>query len=106
VGDVEQAPGALLVVDVVVDPEHEDDFNRWYDEEHIPEKRATPGFRSARRFAHMDGGGRYLAVYEVDDVDTVTSEAYMTQPQSEWSKSVQAHWLRLDRSVWVEITRP
>ena len=32
---------AVVVIDV--DPEHEDEFNRWYDEEHIPEKRATPG---------------------------------------------------------------
>ncbi len=103
---MEQAPGALLVVDVTVDPAHEDEFNRWYDEEHIPEKRAAAGFRSARRFAHMDGGGRYLAVYEVDDVDTVTSEAYMTQPQSDWTRRVQATWLRFDRSVWREITRP
>lgn len=39
---------ALLVVVVDVLPEHEDEFNRWYDEEHIPQKRATPGFRSAR----------------------------------------------------------
>jgi hypothetical protein len=53
----------------------------------------------------MDGGGRYLAVYEVDDVDTVTSQAYMSQPQSEWTKQVQATWLRMDRSVWVEITK-
>ena len=42
--------GGLLVVMVEVDPEHEDELNRWYDEEHIPEKLATLGFRSARRF--------------------------------------------------------
>jgi hypothetical protein len=103
---VEHGPGALLVVDIQVDPEHEDDFNRWYDEEHIPEKRATPGFRSARRFAHHEGGGRYLAVYEVDDPYVVTSPEYMSQAMSEWSQRVSATWLRMDRSVWVEITKP
>ena len=40
----------------------EDEFNRWYDEEHIPEKRATPGFRSARRYVSHDIPGRYLAL--------------------------------------------
>ena len=39
----------LLVVVVDVLPEHEDEFNRWYDEEHIPQKRATPD--SGRRVA-------------------------------------------------------
>ena len=52
---------ALLVVVVDVLPEHEDEFNRWYDEEHIPQKRATPGFRSARRFVSHDRPGRSLA---------------------------------------------
>ena len=98
-------PGALLVVMVEIAPEHEDEFNRWYDEEHIPEKRATPGFRSARRFAHHEGGGRYLAVYEVDNPDVVTSPAYMSQPMSEWTRSIMANWKRWDRSVWVEITK-
>jgi hypothetical protein len=27
----------------------EDEFNAWYDSEHLAERRANPGFRSARR---------------------------------------------------------
>jgi len=94
---------ALLVVVVDVLPEHEDEFNRWYDEEHIPQKRATPGFRSARRFVSHDHPGRYLAVYEVDDADVVTNPAYMTQQMSEWAQVVIATWHLVDRSVWTEL---
>jgi len=94
---------ALLVVVVDVLPEHEDEFNRWYDEEHIPEKRATPGFRSARRFVSHDHPGRYLAVYEVDDADVVTNPEYMTQQMSEWAQVVIATWHLVDRSVWTEL---
>jgi hypothetical protein len=36
------APVAILVVQVDIDPGREDEFNRWYDDEHVPEKRATP----------------------------------------------------------------
>ena len=96
----------LLVVVVDVLPEHEDEFNRWYDEEHIPEKRATPGFRSARRFVSHDQPGRYLAVYEVDDADVVTNPEYMAQPMSEWAKVVMATWHLVDRSVWTELDAP
>src|ERR1019366_3439141 len=49
-----EMPGALLMVVVDVDPEHEEEFNRWYDKEHIPERLAMPGFRSARRYASHD----------------------------------------------------
>ena len=94
---------ALLVVVVDVLPEHEAEFNRWYDEEHIPQKLATPGFRSARRYRSHDVAGRYLAVYEVDDAEVVTSPEYMAQPMSEWAQVVMATWHLVDRSVWNEL---
>jgi hypothetical protein len=91
---------ALLLVVVDVDPEHEDEFNRWYDEEHIPEKRATRGFRSARRYASHDQPGRYLAVYEIDEADVVTSAEYMAQTMSERAQAVMTTWHLVERSVW------
>jgi hypothetical protein len=102
----DSGPRAILVVDIEVDPAREDEFNHWYDEEHIPEKRAAAGFYTARRFKHTTDPHRYLALYEVEDADTVTSPAYMTQPMSEWSISIQAAWKRIDRDVWVEVTTP
>jgi hypothetical protein len=94
---------ALLLVVIDVDAEHEEEFNRWYDEEHIPEKRAAPGFRSARRFVSHDRPGRYLAVYEIADADVVTSPEYMAQPMSERAQVVMATWHLVERSVWTEL---
>lgn len=95
---------ALLIVQVDIDPEREDEFNRWYDEEHVPEKQATPGFYSARRFKHFTAPHRYLAIYEVENGDLVTNPEYMTQQQSEWSTSIMQAWRDWDRNVWVELT--
>lgn len=52
---------------------HEDDFNRWYDEVHVPEVLEVPGFVSARRFR---SGDDYLAIYELegDDLDAVITD--------------------------------
>jgi hypothetical protein len=94
------AGAGLLVVIVEVEPGDEDELNRWYDTEHIPEKLATPGFRSARRFRDVGRPGRYLAVYELDDPAVVTSPEYMAQAMSPWSDRVMATWVSLDRSVW------
>lgn len=96
----------LLMVVVEVGPDDEDELNRWYDTEHIPEKLATPGFRSARRFRDTQHPGRYLALYELDDPALVTSPAYMAQSMSPWSEAVMATWISLDRSVWQELTPP
>ena len=60
--------GGLLVVRVDVRPEDEDELNRWYDTEHVPERLALPGFRSAARYRSAERAGRYLAVYLPDMV--------------------------------------
>ena len=39
-----------------VPDEHDDEFNRWYDEEHIPERLAIPGVLNAARYAAVRGG--------------------------------------------------
>ncbi|APT59726.1 MAG: hypothetical protein DI532_22750 [Azospirillum brasilense] len=55
----------LHIVRVDVAPEVEAEFNRWYEEEHIPDLLGCPGWLSARRFVSDDGGPRYAAVYEI-----------------------------------------
>jgi hypothetical protein len=37
------APGGLLAVWMEPPPESEEDFNRWYDEEHLADRISLPG---------------------------------------------------------------
>ena len=66
---------------VDVDAEREEEFNEWYDKEHLPAVVACPGVISARRFtAERIGRGEpdiavYWTFYEVE------SEAAMHSPQ-------------------------
>ena len=48
----------MLLIDPSID---EDDFHRWYFEEHVAERMACPGFLSARRFEAVEGQPRFLA---------------------------------------------
>lgn len=61
-------------------PGMEEEFNAWYDEEHLPERLAIPGFRSARRWVAdlAPGEGKYLATYELDCADVLTSPQYLS----------------------------
>ena len=48
---MEEFPKCLLVVTAEVDPEVEDEWNRWYDTVHVPDVLACPGVRRGQRFA-------------------------------------------------------
>lgn len=67
----------LLMVWVDIDPQYEDGFNRWYDEEHIAELLKVPGFLSAGRYAAIKGGPKYLALYELESHDVLRSAAFL-----------------------------
>lgn len=94
---------AVLIVQVEIDPADDEEFNRWYDEEHVPEKLASPGFVSARRFRAHDHEARYLVIYELETPDAATTPAYMRKEPSEWSKSIMARWKDWNRAVWVDL---
>ncbi|HVL35992.1 MAG TPA: hypothetical protein VM489_10020 [Burkholderiales bacterium] len=71
-------------------PGMEEEFNAWYDEEHLPERLAIPGFRSARRWVAQvpPGAGKYLATYELDSPAVLESPAYLARFQNPtpWSR--------------------
>ena len=73
--------GTIMVVMMEVDPEHEEEFNRWYNEEHLPERLEIPGYISARRFKLEEGSGvlKYLCIWELEDGSSLQSEEYRAQ---------------------------
>jgi len=66
----------LLMVYCDVAPAHEEEFNRWYNEEHIPERLAIPGVLNAARYKAVEGGPTYLACYELTSADAWYAEAW------------------------------
>ncbi len=79
--------GLLMVyVDVAADVEEE--FNRWYNEEHIPERLSIPGVLNAARYEAVRGGPKHLACYELSEPEayfTDTWQHFLNHP-TEWSK--------------------
>lgn len=67
----------LLVVNVSVDESVEERWNRWYDEEHLPEIVDCPGFLNGTRYLCREDGKRsYLTIYELAGPDALESEAF------------------------------
>jgi hypothetical protein len=62
----------LFVVKATIRKEREEAFNRWYNEEHVPQVLQFKGLVSARRYKALEGEDRYqyMAVYELQDEAT------------------------------------
>jgi hypothetical protein len=66
----------LLMVWADVPADTEPDFNRWYNEEHLAERLAVPGFLSGARYEAVKGGPKHLAVYELESPAVLETAAY------------------------------
>lgn len=58
----------LFVVKATIRRDQEDAFNRWYNEEHVPQFLRWKGAVSARRYRAIEGEEtyQYIAVYELE----------------------------------------
>lgn len=96
--------GFLLVL-MQPPPTLEEEFNAWYDTEHIPERLAVPGFETALRYVCIDGAPRYLAMYDLAGPDVLSSPAYLKVGfgnASPWTKRVTSR-VRIYRSFGQQI---
>jgi hypothetical protein len=67
-------PGkVILVTSADIHGGAEVEFNRWYNEVHLPDVLACPGFVSSTRYECTDGQPRYLALYELEDERALTT---------------------------------
>jgi hypothetical protein len=84
----------------------EAEFNRWYDEEHLMERIACPGFLGARRFRAIEGTPRYLALYELESLKALGTPEYLRvvandTPWTTRMRNQSSGWIR---NVYTEIT--
>ena len=78
----------MLAVWSEVPPEHEEEFNEWYNQEHISERLSVPGVLSAARYEAVKSGPKHLAVYELEHPSVMQSSEYVTLKNNptKWSK--------------------
>jgi len=83
---------ALLLVAMNVAPEHESEFNEWYNTEHIPALGSVPGTLSARRYRGTGATQRYAALYHLASSDVVSSAAWKTAANTPWTEKLRPHF--------------
>ena len=78
----------LMIVWADIPAEKEDDFNRWYNEEHLAELLSVPGVLSAARYEATSSGPKHMAVYELESSAVVETDAFKNRPRTEWGNRV------------------
>ena len=82
-------PGVMIVM-FDIPEELDEEFNRWYDDEHVPEKvGSVPGFLRSRRYKSLEGRPNYLAVFELEDISVLDDPVYKGNYQSGTTNTVR-----------------
>ena len=83
-------------------PGREEEYDRWYDETHMWEVLALPGFFSCQRFIREAPGTpddrEFIAMYEVetDDPDTLLQMLFDETPNMQMTEAIDVNSVRFD----------
>jgi hypothetical protein len=94
-------PMGLLMALMEPEAGTQDEFDDWYDLEHIPHMSGVAGILRAQRFVAVEGWPRYAALYDLDSVGVLTSAPYRAvtgRSFSPWSRRILQRvrgWRRL-----------
>ena len=78
----------------------EDEFNDWYDTEHIPERQRVPGFLTCHRWIGAENPKHSVATYDLESLLVFQGPGYRAiggENLSPWSKRVTARTQRILR---------
>ena len=98
----------LYVVQMDIPAEHEAEFNRIYDEEHVPTILQVPGCKACTRYrlehsAQADTA-KYLALYELDSPEVPESAAWKEASDTgAWKPQIRPHTTNRRHSVFKRI---
>lgn len=83
-----------------IDAEIENDYEAWYQRDHLRDRVATPGFRSCRRYQRVLGEGReYFTFSDLDSIEVLSSAPYRERLReaTDWTRRIMPHFRRLIR---------
>lgn len=87
-----RSKGIYLVMSVCNKPLLEDSFNRWYDNEHLPEILAHDIFHQAWRYKAVTADLiKYMTIYETNAPDLQAASEKLEQIRLEWQENGSYH---------------
>jgi hypothetical protein len=72
-------------------PGYEEEYNAWYDDEHIPFIIAVAGVLRVRRFRGVEGPLQYLTLWEHANASVRSSESFRKAAETPWTFRMRQH---------------
>ena len=102
--------GAALLAGLEIGREHEEEFEDWYNTEHLPNLSGATGVLRARRF-RLDPRARdklgepvtYLALYEAESTDSFAREEWVRLGQTPWTRRLKRYFSLPIRNIYKRI---
>ena len=100
-------PSVLFMVRIRLPKEIEPEFNRFYEEVHVPDVLAFPGAVSFRRYRALLGEDRFQLLSAIEFKDEAALQRFLTSDyRKQISDKIDARWgavLERERSAWEQI---
>ncbi len=82
-------------------PSERTEFEHWHSHEHFPERLGIPGFLRSSRWADAASGEGFFVMYELDALETLTSEDYLARlnDPTPWSRRMMPLHRNMVRSL-------
>jgi hypothetical protein len=99
-GEPDGKPAPWIYVVQADIPDHiADEYNAWYDQEHLPRLVAVPGIRRARRFVTVEGAPKYFTAYDLDREDSFATPEAVKARKTPWTEKMRDAFLNSRRSM-------
>jgi len=90
----------LYIVHTDIPDDIVDDYNAWYDEEHLPRLVGVPGIERARRYvANGALSPRYLTAYDLTIKDAFESPAGLKARKTPWTEKMRSLFYNTRRKM-------
>ncbi len=92
---------AALLLSFDIAPGSIEEHDDWHTHEHFPERLSIPGFLRGTRWVNAGSGPRYMVLYEVAALETLTSSAYLDRLNnpSDWTKKMMPSYRGMVRGL-------
>lgn len=99
----------MYLVQMDIPAELEDEFNRIYDTEHVPNILKAPGVHSCTRYrlesTNAPGMARYAAVYAIDSPDVPSSAGWLAESEKgAWPSTIRPYTTNRSHSIFKRLT--
>jgi hypothetical protein len=92
------------IVETDIGKASEEEFNAWYNTEHLPGLSRVPGTVRAQRYLRLSGSPRYIACYELLSPAVMESQEWLAIRHTAWSSRIRPMFMNTVRQLFIRHT--